>query len=93
MSGGTTGTPLRARGREGHAADELLVVEDVAAMLGWAISTVQEKCVRGLIPNRRLPGTRRCLIPRSDLQAWLDGAELETVRLARGGRICRPKAA
>lgn len=72
--------------------DEILKTEDVAETLGLSRGTVQEQMARGLIPHRRLPGTRRCIVPLSDFRAWLDGAELETVRLANGGRIVRPIA-
>ena len=72
--------------------DDLLLTEDVAETLGLSRSTVQEQMGKGLIPHRRLPGTRRCIVPLEDFRAWLDGAELETVALANGGRIVRPIA-
>ena len=71
---------------------ELLHVEDVAELLGESVATIQEKCARGILPNRRMPGMRRILIPRADFDAWQDGAELETISLARGGRVVRPVA-
>lgn len=74
-------------------ANEILLTEDIAEILGWSRATVQEKMARGLLPHRRLPGTRRCLTPRADLEAWLDGAELEVIPLAGGGRIVRPREA
>jgi excisionase family DNA binding protein len=67
-----------------------LLTDDVAELLGLARSTVQEQMARGLVPNRRLPGTRRCVVPRADFDAWINGAELEVIHLARGGRIVRP---
>jgi excisionase family DNA binding protein len=70
--------------------DEILLVEDVAKILGSTRSTIQERCARGLIPNRRMPGSRRLLIVRPDLDAWLAGAELETIHLGGNGRIVRP---
>ena len=70
--------------------DDLLLTEDLAKLLGLSRYTVGDQLRRGLIPHRRMPGTRRCIIPRRDFEAWLDGAELETVRLAGGGRIVRP---
>jgi excisionase family DNA binding protein len=73
-------------------ADEILLVEDVAKLLSSSRSSIQERCARGLIPNRRMPGSRRLLISRADLDAWLDGAELETIALAAGGRVVRPIA-
>jgi excisionase family DNA binding protein len=57
--------------------DEFLLSEDVASRLGLSRSTVQEWMWRGLLPHRKLPGTRRCLVTRADFEAWLAGAELE----------------
>lgn len=74
-----------------HMSDEFLLSEDVAALLGLSRSTVQEHLWRCLIPHRKMPYTRRCLIPRRDFDAWMEGAELETQLLAGGGRIVRPK--
>ena len=72
-------------------SDEFLLSEDVAELLGLSRSTVQEHLWRCLIPHRKMPYTRRCLIPRRDFDAWMDGAELETQLLPGGGRIVRPK--
>lgn len=72
-------------------SEEFLLSENVAELLGLSRSTIQEQLRRGLIPHRKMPYTRRCLIPRRDFEAWLDGAELETQLLAGGGRIVRPK--
>lgn len=72
--------------------NDFLLSEDVAELLGAARSTVQEWCRLGRIPNRRMPGQRRCIIPRRDFDAWLEGTELETIKLAGGGRIVRPVA-
>lgn len=72
-------------------SDEFLLSEDVAELLGLSRSTVQEHLWRCLIPHRKMPYTRRCLIPRRDFDAWMEGAELETQLLAGGGRIVRPK--
>jgi excisionase family DNA binding protein len=82
----TYGT-LNARGGDG----DFLLSEDVAQLLGVSRSTVQEWLGRGRVPHRKMPFTRRCIIPRADFEAWLDGAELETTMLAGGGRIVRPK--
>jgi excisionase family DNA binding protein len=71
--------------------DDFLRSEEVAELFGLSRSTIQEYLLRCLIPHRKMPFTRRCLIPRTDLDAWLDGAELETQFLAGGGRIVRPK--
>lgn len=71
--------------------NDFLLSEDVAELLGVSRSTVQEWLGRHLIPHRRLPGTRRCIIPRADFEQWLEGCELEATPLASGGRIVRPK--
>jgi Helix-turn-helix domain len=70
---------------------EYLVVEDVAPMHGMSKRTVHELTRTGRIPHRVLPHTRRCLFQRDWLAAWADGAELERIDLAGGGRIVRPK--
>jgi excisionase family DNA binding protein len=62
-------------------------------LLGVSRSTVQEWLGRYLIPHRRLPNTRRCIIPRADFEQWLEGCELEVTQLAGEGRIVKPKAA
>lgn len=67
-----------------------LTVEDVAARLRCSTRSVHEWTRLGEIPHRRLPGQRRCLFLLAELEAWEDGAKLETVDLARGGRIVRP---
>lgn len=70
---------------------DYLLSEDVAELLGVSRRTVQEWLGRGLLPHRKLPGTRRCIIPRRDLEAYLEGRELETLVLAHGGRVVKPK--
>jgi len=80
---------MRERWRD--MSDEFMLSEDVARVLGLSRSTIQEQLSRCLIPHRKMPFTRRCLIPRRDFHAWLDGAELETQHLAGGGRIVKPK--
>lgn len=42
------------------------------------------------VPHRKMPGTRSLLFLESDLEQWEDGAELETIQLPGGGRICKP---
>ncbi len=70
-----------------------LLVEDVAARLRCSRRTVHELTRTNAIPHRRLPGGRRCLFREDELDAWEDGAPLEVVELARGGRVVRPKTA
>jgi excisionase family DNA binding protein len=81
----------RRTGLGGKPGSEFLLSEDVAELLGVSRSTVQEWLGRCRIPHRKLPFTRRCIIVRADFEAWLDGCELETTRLAGGGRIVKPK--
>lgn len=68
-----------------------LVVEEVAELLHCSTRTVQELVGKAALPHRRLPGMRRTLFVRDEIQQCLDGAELETVEDPRGGRIVRPK--
>jgi excisionase family DNA binding protein len=73
------------------ARDGFLLSEDVAELLGVSRSTVQEWLGRCRMPHRKMPFTRRCVIPAGDFEAWLDGCELETTQLGGGGRIVKPK--
>lgn len=68
-----------------------LLIEAVAERYGGAVRTIHRKAELGLIPHRRLPGTRRLLFDEEHLAAFEDGAELERVDLPGGGRIVRPK--
>lgn len=70
-----------------------LTVEDVAGRMGVSVRTVHERTRRGEIPHRILPHSRRCLFEQQWLEMWADGAELERVDLAGGGRIVRPVGA
>lgn len=68
-----------------------LTVEEVAEMLRCSSWTVWDWARRGEIPHRKPPGKRRLLFDPGELEAWQDGAELETRRWGRDGRIVRPK--
>jgi excisionase family DNA binding protein len=69
----------------------LELIEDVARELGIAESTLRRWCQRGRFPHRKMPGTRRILIVRADVEAFLSsGGELEVRQLADGGRIVVP---
>jgi excisionase family DNA binding protein len=70
-----------------------LVVEDVARRYQVKPKTVREWARNGAIPHWRSAGTRRLQFRCDWLETWESGAELETVELARGGRVCRPVAA
>jgi excisionase family DNA binding protein len=75
------------------SANPYLTVEGVAEMIGCSTRTIHERARLGEIPHRKPPGARRLLFLESELREWLDGAELERVDLARGGRVVRPKGA
>ena len=66
------------------------VVERYAGV--WSKWTIYEQTRNGQIPHRKLPGRRELLFPLADLEAFEDGAPLETVKLPKGGRIVRPVA-
>jgi len=68
-----------------------LLVEDVAERLRCSTRTVHELTRTSAIPHRRLPGSRRCLFRREELEAWEDGSPLEVTALPRGGRVVAPR--
>jgi predicted DNA-binding transcriptional regulator AlpA len=54
----------------------LLVVEDLAAILGRAVSSIRSdasRCPHSLPPLVRIPGARRLLWRKQDVEAWLAG--------------------
>jgi len=67
-------------------------VEDIAPEVGMSRWTLAEACRRGGFPHVKLPHRRRILIDRRQVAAFLDGASLESKRLAGGGRIVKPVA-
>jgi excisionase family DNA binding protein len=71
-------------------ATSFLTTEETAKLLRSSIRTVHELTRTRAIPHRRFG--RRCLFVESELRAWLDGAELEVVDLAGGGRCVRPRS-
>lgn len=66
----------------------LLTVEDVARILRCSPRAVHGKTAVNAIPLRRLPGSRRVLFVANEIEAWIDGAELEVLDQ---GRVVRPK--
>ena len=70
-----------------------LTVEQAAALVNCSPRTIHEHARRAQIPHRRIGGTRRLLFLEHELHAWVDGAELEHVATANGGRAVRVKAA
>ena len=74
---------------KGDAPRAFLIASEVATLLRCSLRTVHELTRSRTIPHRRLAGIRRCLFLEHELQLWLDGAALETIELAGGGRIVR----
>ena len=68
----------------------LATVEEIAPELAMSAWTLGEACRRLEFPHVRLPHRRRILIDRRHVAAFLDGAELESKRLAGGGRVVKP---
>ena len=69
-----------------------LDVAEVAERLRCSTRTIHELTRHHRIPHRKLPGGRRILFLEMELQAWEDGAGLETVERSDGGRVVRPTA-
>jgi len=74
------------------ADSPFLITPEVAARLRCSVRTVHESTRLGLIPHRRLPGSRRCLFRKEELEAWEACAILETIELEPSGRVVRPVA-
>ena len=72
------------------SASPYLTVEQVAERLHTSVRSVRERTRLAQIPHRKLPGQRRCLFLAHELDAWLDGAPLDVVELAGGGRVVKP---
>lgn len=70
-----------------------LVVEEVAELLRCTPRSVHGLTAASRIPHRRLAGHRRLLFVPDEIEAWANGAALEVVETADGGRIVRPKGA
>jgi excisionase family DNA binding protein len=70
---------------------QYLTTEEAAERLRCSVRTVQERIAKGRVPHRKIAGLRRVLIPADELEAMIDGAELETVNTANGGRVVRVK--
>lgn len=68
-----------------------LSIEQAAEMLHCTPRSVHERTRLRAIPMRKVAGTRRVLIPRDELTAWLDGAELETIEKPDGSVIVRTR--
>jgi hypothetical protein len=67
------------------------VVERYAGV--WSRWQIRDQARRAELPNVKLPGRKGILFRVDDLELFEAGAsELETVKLPKGGRICRPRA-
>ena len=77
---------------ERDATSLYLTSHEVAARLRRSLSSIRALTQANRIPHRKAPGSRQCLYPISDLEAWEAGAELETVDLPDGKlvRAVRP---
>lgn len=77
----------------------LLVVEDLAAILGRAVSSIRSdasRCPHSLPPVIRIPGARRLLWRRQDVEAWLAGLVVQPIpppTAHSGRRRGRPRKA
>jgi hypothetical protein len=70
-----------------------ILLEDVVERYHSSTRSVGELVSKRAIPHLRHAHTRRVLFVPAELDAWDDGAELETIPLAGGGRRVRPKGA
>lgn len=77
---------------ESHRGNRYLRHDEAAERLRMSPRTLHELARRREVPHRRPAGTRRLLYRESELMAWVDGAELETIETPAGGRVVRPKA-
>jgi predicted DNA-binding transcriptional regulator AlpA len=73
-------------------ARQYIRVPDVAERYGYSAAHVYELAEKGKLPHRKRPGSKALLFLPAELDAADDGALLEVKRLARGGRVVRPKA-
>lgn len=65
--------------------------EEVAPYIRRSLRSVHELTRTNQIPHRRFG--RRCLFTFDEIDAWLAGGELETIRPRGGGRIVRVRKA
>lgn len=72
---------------------EWMNTKEAAEYLGRSVRFVLDRAPRGAIPSRLPAGCRDRLYLAAELDAWIEGCELENVRTANGGHICRPVSA
>lgn len=71
---------------------DLLLVEDVADLMGVSTDCVSRWCRQLEFPHFKYPGKRRIYFPRADVQAYLGGAtEMDVQKLPGEGRIVTPR--
>jgi len=70
---------------------QYLTSEEVAELLRCSVRSVHGLTAAGRLPHRKLPGMRRVLYRPEELAQYLEGAELEVLEHADGGRLVRPK--
>jgi excisionase family DNA binding protein len=75
----------------GERTSPFMTSSEVAAHLRCSLRTVHELTRQGAIPHRKMPGSRRCLFLREEIDRWVDGGELEVRGLPLGGRRVRVK--
>jgi excisionase family DNA binding protein len=85
---GSKGTAIGRTALEGRP---YLVHEEAAELLRVSPRTLAELVARRAIPHRRISGSRRILYVPSELQAFVDGCDLEVLELAGSGRVVRPR--
>ena len=66
-------------------------VETIAAVVKTSKRSIHELTRTNAIPHRKLPGQRRILFVREEVEKWIvEGCPLEVIELAGGGRVVRP---
>lgn len=77
---------------QGRVQQPYLTVKEAADLLRVTPRAIHERTSHRSIPMRKLAATRKILFVASELLAWVDGAELETLEKPDGTVIVRPKA-
>ena len=72
------------------AETQYLVVKEAADLLRTTVRAVHERTRTKSIPMRKMAATRKLLFVRSELVAFMDGAELEVTEKADGSVIVKP---
>jgi hypothetical protein len=77
---------------EALSAPQFLIANEAAAYTRMTLRSLHERTSKHTVPFRRIAGMRKLLFVAADLDAWLNGAPLETIELPDGGLIVRPAA-